>query len=574
MSARAGIRGDGTRRGPRAALAWVRRVLPHGGSLPEADWRSRHRLICLLLAVMTGVVAVYAVAEHRAAALRYIPEIVAMAAFLGLACWGDVSRKWRSLAASMGLLTGSAALVDISGGLIEMHFSFFVVVVVLTLYEDWVSFLVAVAFVLVHHGIMGTLDPRAVFDTRAEWHKPWAWAALHALFVALAGAAGVTAWGLNERVRERMREAQRQLEHLGMTDPLTGLGNRRRLMGDVERLIDEARPAALAIFDLDGFKEYNDRFGHPAGDALLVRLTAALHAVVEGRGSAYRLGGDEFCVLAEHVSRPQLEPLLGAWTSCFAEEGDGFSITASSGVALIPDEAADASGALRLCDRRMYARKHSRRTTAASQTRDVLLATLAACHDEAGGVAGAAERVGAELGITGVWLAELVSAADLHDIGKLAVPGSILAKPGRLTDEEWCFVERHPVIGERILGAAPALASVARIVRSTHERHDGDGYPDRLAGDQIPVEARIIAVCDAYEAMTGPRPYRRAVGHVDALDELARCAGTQFDPTVVAAFARVFAEAPPVGRQVPAPEGAAETGSDRLRHALGLADAL
>jgi HD-GYP domain-containing protein (c-di-GMP phosphodiesterase class II) len=135
-------------------------------------------------------------------------------------------------------------------------------------------------------------------------------------------------------------------------------------------------------------------------------------------------------------------------------------------------------------------------------------------------------------------------------------------------------VERHPVIGERILGAAPALASVARIVRSTHERHDGDGYPDRLAGDQIPVEARIIAVCDAYEAMTAPRPYRRAVGHVEALAELARCAGTQFDPTVVAAFARVFAEAPPAGRQLPALDGAAETGSDRLRHALGLADAL
>jgi diguanylate cyclase (GGDEF)-like protein len=374
--------------------------------------------------------------------------------------------------------------------------------------------------------------------------------------VALAGAAGVTAWGLNERVRERMREAQRQLEHLGMTDPLTGLGNRRRLMGDVARLIDEGRPAALAIFDLDGFKEYNDRFGHPAGDALLVRLTAALRASVQGRASAYRLGGDEFCVLADHVSRPQLEPLLAAWTGCFGEQGDGFTITASSGVALIPDEAADPSAALRLCDRRMYARKHSRRTTAASQTRDVLLATLVACQDEVGGVAGAAERVGAELGITGVWLQELVSAADLHDIGKLAVPASILAKPGRLTDDEWRFVERHTVIGERILGAAPALASVARIVRSTHERHDGDGYPDRLAGDQIPLEARIIAVCDAYDALTSPRPYRRAVSHAEALAELARCAGTQFDPAVVAAFARVFADVAPPGRRLPAVVGA------------------
>ena len=179
----------------------------------------------------------------------------------------------------MGLLTGSAALVDISGGLTEMHFSFFVVIVVLTLYEDWVPFLVAVAFVLIHHGVMGTLDPSAVFDTRAAQEHPWAYAGLHALFVALAGVAGVTAWGLNERVRDRMRDVQRQLEHLGLTDSLTGLGNRRQLMGDVERLIDDGRPAALAIFDLDGFKEYNDRFGHPAGDALLVRLTVGAGGV-------------------------------------------------------------------------------------------------------------------------------------------------------------------------------------------------------------------------------------------------------------------------------------------------------
>ena len=140
---------------------------------------------------------------------------------------------------------------------------------------------------LIHHGVMGTLDPSAVFDTRAARAHPWAWAGLHALFVALAGVAGVTAWGLNERVRERMRDVQRQLEQLGLTDALTGLGNRRQLMGDIERLLDEGRPAALAIFDLDGFKEYNDRFGHPAGDALLVRLTAALHAV--GRRDGKRL---------------------------------------------------------------------------------------------------------------------------------------------------------------------------------------------------------------------------------------------------------------------------------------------
>jgi diguanylate cyclase (GGDEF)-like protein len=304
----------------------------------------------------------------------------------------------------------------------------------------------------------------------------------------------------------------------------------------------------LAIFDLDGFKEYNDRFGHPAGDALLVRLTAALQRTVTGTGSAYRLGGDEFCVLADGVNGTELDGHLAEWTGCFSERGEGFSITASSGVALLPEEATEASDALRLCDRRMYARKHSRRTSAAAQTRDVLLATLAASFQDVpereSAVARAAQRVGAEFGLSGVWLQELGHAADLRDIGNVAVPATILAKPGPLTESEWEFVRRHPVIGERILAAAPALADAARIVRSSHERFDGAGYPDRLAGEAIALEARIISVCDAYHAMTSQRPYRPALAHDEAVEELRRGAGTQFDPAVVEAFVRTLADGP------------------------------
>jgi diguanylate cyclase (GGDEF)-like protein len=431
-----------------------------------------------------------------------------------------------------------------------MHFSFFVVILVLTLYEEWAPFLLAVAFVLIHHGIVGTLDPSAVFDARAARAHPWTWAGIHALFVAVAGAAGVTAWGLNERVRDRMREVQRQLEHLGLTDSLTGLGNRRQLMGDIERVLEAGRPAALAIFDLDGFKEYNDRFGHPAGDALLVRLTAAMQRTVAGTGNAYRLGGDEFCILADGVNGTELDGHLAEWTGCFSERGEGFAITASSGVALLPEEAGDASEALRLCDRRMYARKHSRRTSAAAQTRDVLLATLAASHEDApegaSAVARAAQRVGARLGLSGVWLQELGHAADLRDIGNVAVPATILAKPGPLTKSDWEFVRRHPVIGERILAAAPALADAARIVRSTHERFDGTGYPDRLVAEAIPLEARIISVCDAYHAMISERPHRPARGHAEAVQELWRGAGAQFDPAVVETFMATLADGPAI----------------------------
>jgi hypothetical protein len=254
-------------------IARVRAALPQGGSLPEADFRQRHMMIVGLLWVMILALAIYAVAAHGDAAVGYTPEFAATLAFAGLAMWEGASRKWRSISSSMGLLTASATLVDISGGLIDMHFSFFVVVVVLTLYEDWVTFLLAVAFVLIHHGVMGMIDPRAVFGDPRYWRDPWFWAGLHAVFIALAGAAGVIAWGLNERVRDRMRDAQRALEQLGLTDPLTGLGNRRQLMSDLERAIAAGEPVALAIFDLDGFKEYNDRFGHPAGDSLLARWT-------------------------------------------------------------------------------------------------------------------------------------------------------------------------------------------------------------------------------------------------------------------------------------------------------------
>jgi diguanylate cyclase (GGDEF)-like protein len=535
-----------TARGPRGLVVRLRALLPHGGSLPEEDWHSRHRVINVLLGLNIIVVSIYAVAERGSAAIHYIAEPAAMVAFAALAAWSGPSRKWRSLSASMGLLTGAASLVDISGGLTEMHFSFFVVILVLTLYEEWAPFLLAVAFVLIHHGVMGTLDPSAVFDTAAARAHPWTWAGIHALFVSVAGAAGVTAWGLNERVRDRMREVQRELEHLGLTDSLTGLGNRRQLIGDIERLIEAGRPTSLTIFDLDGFKEYNDRFGHPAGDALLVRLTAALRRAVVPTGSAYRLGGDEFCVLAEGIDRDALDGHVSEWTGCLRERGEGFFITASSGVALIPEEADTPSDALRLCDQRMYARKHSRRTSPAAQTRDVLLATLTASHEDAHeratAVARAAERVGAALGLSGLALLELSHAADLRDIGEVAVPATILSKPGPLTEGEWEFVRRHPVIGERILAAAPALAGAARIVRATHERFDGTGYPDRLAGDAISLEARIISVCDAYHAMTSERPYRAARGHAQAIEELRRGAGSQFDPAVVEAFTRTLAE--------------------------------
>jgi putative nucleotidyltransferase with HDIG domain len=206
----------------------------------------------------------------------------------------------------------------------------------------------------------------------------------------------------------------------------------------------------------------------------------------------------------------------------------------------VPDEAADAAEALRIADQRMYAFKHASRMSASKQSKDVLLSALSerdpALYEHMSSVAELAERTARRLGLSRDELEIVRHAAELHDVGKVAIPDEILAKAGPLTEEEWTFVRRHTLAGERIVSAAPALNAVSRLVRSSHERWDGAGYPDGLAGEAIPLGARIVAVADAFDAMTAGRPYRAAISHEEALAELQRCAGTQFDSAVVAAF--------------------------------------
>jgi len=331
-------------------------------------------------------------------------------------------------------------------------------------------------------------------------------------------------------------------EEEALTDDLTGLANRRALMADLERAAAATppEPTVLALYDLDGFKAYNDTFGHPAGDDLLRRLGKQLAASVEPLGSAYRLGGDEFCILAPTRGRSADAICEGA-EEALTDRGTGFSISASWGKVLIPVEVVSPTDALRLADRRMYAKKGRRADSARSQTRGVLLRVL---HErEPGlerhldGVGHLASIFGRQLNLDAEEIDVLVRAAELHDIGKIAIPDEVLHKDGKLTDEEWALMRKHPKIGERVLDAAPALGPVASLVRSTHERWDGEGYPDRLAGRDIPLGSRAILICDAYNAMTEGRPYRAPMSSEGAVEELRRGAGTQFDPDLVKCFA-------------------------------------
>ncbi len=364
---------------------------------------------------------------------------------------------------------------------------------------------------------------------------------VNVLAVGLAAAtllAVVVRLGVTFRENRRLFELTREES---ITDALTGLGNRRKLLLDLERLLEEPRvdPTLLMIFDLDGFKGYNDTFGHPAGDALLARLGSKLSAVPGAERGAYRLGGDEFCLIVR-VRDGEAEPMIDRACTALSEQGEGFAIGSSFGAVLLPDEATDASQALHIADERLYAQKHSRRMET-DRTMDALLEALSLRDPDLplhlDSVGSLAVEIAHELGLRRDEIDELVRAAQLHDLGKLAVPDEILHKAGPLDEREWAFVRQHPLVGERILRASPAFRNVATIVRSTHERWDGAGYPDSLAGPDIPVSARIIAACDAFTAMTAARPYRAALSTEEALAELERFAGTQFDPAVVAALA-------------------------------------
>jgi diguanylate cyclase (GGDEF)-like protein len=368
------------------------------------------------------------------------------------------------------------------------------------------------------------------------------------------------------RMSMSLRETARLLvarEQEAALDPLTGLANRRVLLCDLNRCAAEAttwHPALLVLFDLDGFKIYNDTFGHSAGDSLLIQVAGGLRAALEDRGRAYRIGGDEFCaLLPDDVESP--ERIGEELAAAMARHGEGFSITASYGCALLPIDGRDTTVLLRRADDEMYARKGRRRPGTESQVQDALVAALCArdpgMESHATGVATLAVALGQRLGVAAAELRALSHAAALHDIGKIAIPDDLLNKPTELDPREREFLHTHPLVAQRIVAAAPALGYAAQIVRSVQEHWDGGGYPDGLKGESIPLAARIVGVCNAYNAMTSDRPHRAALSPEQAIAELRRCAGTQFDPDLVDVLIEVLTR--PADRPAPPPPTPART---------------
>ncbi len=371
----------------------------------------------------------------------------------------------------------------------------------------------------------------------------------NAVGVALAATAVVTVVVRAVLTFRENTEINEHMHLLASTDALTGLGNRRKLLADLDRVfaLGDGRQWLFVLCDLNGFKRYNDSFGHPAGDTLLGRLAAKLAAAVGEKGSCYRLGGDEFCALAA-VETSGIERFLDLMTTALSDTGKGFEVSTAFGCAILPEEAQSSDEALRVADQRLYAQKYQS-LVARGQPHAVLLQALEerepALREHVGGVAELTLRFAAKLEIGGAALEELGLAAQLHDIGKLAIPDSVLSKSEPLEAHELAFIRTHTLIGQRILDASPALNEVGKIVRATHEHWDGSGYPDGLAGARIPRPARIISLCDTYCAMTEPRPHGVVRTREQALAELRRLGGSQFDPELVQVFCTLEAAREP-----------------------------
>jgi diguanylate cyclase (GGDEF)-like protein len=359
---------------------------------------------------------------------------------------------------------------------------------------------------------------------------------------------------------------RRSLEasRLALTDELTGLGNDRRfaerLERDLERAEVDGKPLALCLLDVDDFKRINDGFGHAAGD----RVLAGIAGLLRHGGEAFRLGGDEFALLL--YGRNEESALLIAESVLRrvseVDYGHGAGVTVSVGLAVFPTHETERTELVRAADSALYRAKASgknrarafrpelgwlpdeQRLDAATQRSALLQAARVLVQlvrargsdvTEERAVADLAGRVAARMGLSPEQIELLRLAGMLSDIGKLVLPQALLSKREALSSDERQTLERHPQIGHQILSSLGG-DPVASWVLHHHERWDGLGYPQQLAGERIPLGARILFVADAFGAMTSEQAWRPRLSRDDALRELRRCAGSQFDPAVVEAF--------------------------------------
>jgi diguanylate cyclase (GGDEF)-like protein len=375
-------------------------------------------------------------------------------------------------------------------------------------------------------------------------------------------------------VRDRLSDLFHRLRDAANRDPLTDILNRRGFQRVFDTELERARRAdqslSLIVGDIDRFKRVNDAHGHAAGDAALIRVADAIRGAKRGFDSAARVGGEEFAVLApdcdEHGAYMLAERIRAAVREALSQEPEDAPLTISFGISTFPTHGQSADGLLRTADQALYAAKRLGRNRSVISSAEVpgilTRSSRAATDGEAhvdlaallnlaealdvrdSGSASHCQRVGRfaeltarELGLPPEAVERIRLAGILHDVGRVALPDGVFAKQGPLTDDEWQWVRAHPAVGARMIETTD-YEDIRSWILFHHERPDGTGYPEGRGADDVPIESAILAVADAYEAMTSERPYRPALPPDEAANELRRGAGHQFRADVVDALLR------------------------------------
>ena len=342
-----------------------------------------------------------------------------------------------------------------------------------------------------------------------------------------------------------IKHQEEKLKYTSIHDSLTGLHNRFYLEKELSNYARfEEHPISIIMLDLDGLKLINDSYGHRTGDLFLIEFSKKLEAEFSELATVGRWGGDEFLVIVPELAREEVEKLAVKITEEELEIGlsdsDNPFVSVAFGIGTKTNPNQDIFDILHDAENAMFRDKLLKERSTKSRLVRLLLSALHEKSQEteshAVRMADLATELGRRVGLSANELDSLAVLAQFHDIGKIMIPNRILNKPGNLSKEEWELIKRHPVSGYRVCSSIEDFSHIAEEVLSHHERWDGTGYPRGIAGEEIPVMARIIAIVDAFDVMTNGRPYKEPLTEAEALQEIQRCAGSQFDPVLAKKF--------------------------------------
>jgi diguanylate cyclase (GGDEF)-like protein len=341
--------------------------------------------------------------------------------------------------------------------------------------------------------------------------------------------------------------SEEKIQKLTYNDKLTGLYNRLYYDIAINEMFDKREyPISIIMGDINGLKLTNDAFGHKSGDDLLILAAEIIKSSCRKQDIAARLSGDEFSIIMPGADKSEAEKVCEK-IRCISMNSsiNQMCLSIALGHATTTSEIDTMGEILREAEDAMYRNKLNESRSIRSTIITTLQASLEQktleTKEHAERISIVSMEIGKALGFSHDQMEELSIASSMHDIGKTGIPDAILSKPGSLTSEEWQIMRKHPEIGYHILLSSPTMSKIAEYILAHHERWDGNGYPQGLMHEDIPIISRIIAIADTYDVIMSDRPYRKAVSKEEALDEIIRCSGTQFDPSLVKVFVRLTA---------------------------------